>query len=192
VVSRLGLAAFHGPLVAAELARGLSADEEASFLGALAGRYPAVVPLGAPLRSGPEEVSGPLLGGCLSLLTATLGTPFAADLSGSLLFWEDVAEPAYRIDRMLTHLRLSGSLDTIRGMIVGHITAAGAAGPAGAGDVEAARVDWPQGVGEALAGFSWPLAWGLPSGHAAPNRTLPLGLTARLPADAAQLVLGEG
>jgi len=192
VVRRLGLAAFHGPLVAGDLARGLAAAEEESLLGALAGRYPVVLPLDPPLRAAREEVSGPLLGGCLSLLTATLGTPYAADLSGSLLFWEEVAEPPYRIDRMLTHLRLSGSLDTIRGMIVGHITEAGAVGPAGSGDVEAGRADWPQVVGEALAGFSWPLAWGLPSGHEAPNRTLPLGLTARLPADAAQLVLGEG
>jgi muramoyltetrapeptide carboxypeptidase LdcA involved in peptidoglycan recycling len=47
-------------------------------------------------------------------------------------------------------------------------------------------------VGDALAGFSWPLAWGLPSGHEAPNRTLPLGLPARLSADAMELVLGEG
>jgi muramoyltetrapeptide carboxypeptidase len=184
VVARLGLAAFHGPLVAADLARGLSAAEEASFLGALAGRFPVVLPLGSPLRSGSEGVSGPLLGGCLSLLTATLGTPFAADLAGSLLFWEEVAEPPYRIDRMLTHLRLSGSLDKIKGMIVGHVSASG--------EAEAVRADWPVVVGDALTGFSWPLAWGLPSGHEAPNRTLPLGLAARLSADAVQLVLGEG
>lgn len=182
VVARLGLVAFHGPMVAADLARGLSEIEEESFLGALAGRYPATQPLGRPLRSSPA--SGPLLGGCLSLLAATLGTPFAADLSGSLVFWEDVGEPPYRIDRMLTHLRLSGSLSKIAGMIVGHISV-------GTGD-NVTSADWPAVVGEALSGFSWPIAWGQESGHVAPNRTLPLGLGARLSSDATRLVLGEG
>jgi muramoyltetrapeptide carboxypeptidase LdcA involved in peptidoglycan recycling len=68
-------------------------------------------------------------------------------------------------------------------MIVGHISA----GEEG----EGAPVDWPTLVGEALSGFPWPLAWGQESGHVAPNRTLPLGLGARLAPDAAQLVLGE-
>jgi muramoyltetrapeptide carboxypeptidase len=197
VVARLGLVAFHGPMVAADLARGLTAVEEESFLGALAGRYPVTQPLGRALRTGVgdagdigdtgdrgdtgEGVSGPLLGGCLSLLTAVQGTPFAPDLSGSLLFWEDVGEPPYRIDRMLTHLRLSGSLNRIAGMIVGHISAGGENG---------GTPDWPALVSEALSGFPWPLAWGQESGHVAPNRTLPLGFSARLSPDAARLVLG--
>jgi muramoyltetrapeptide carboxypeptidase len=184
VVARLGLVAFHGPLVAADLARGLSAAEEESLLGALAGRYPVAHPLAAVRRGDRRRVSGPLLGGCLSLLTATLGTPFAPDLAGSVLFWEEVGEPPYRIDRMLTHLRLSGSLNGITAMIVGHISAGGEQGEA--------PVDWPALVEDALSAFPWPLAWGQESGHASPNRTLPLGLGARLSEEAAQLVLGEG
>ena len=186
IVARLGLVTFHGPMVAADFARGLTQVEEESFLGALAGRYPAEQPLERPLRTAPapSDAAGPLLGGCLSLLAATLGTPFAPDLTGSLVFWEDVGEPPYRIDRMLTHLRLSGSLSTIAGMIVGHISA-------GTEDGEN-PADWRSVVGEALAGFSWPLAWGQESGHVAPNRTLPLGLSARLSSDSTRLVLGEG
>lgn len=189
VIRRLGLVAFHGPMVAADLARGLPPEDAASLLGALAGRYPAVQPLGPALRppasgtaSGP--ISGPLLGGCLSLLAATLGTPWFPDLSGALLVWEDVAEPPYKIDRMLTHLRLSGSLDTLQGMIVGHLDG-GAADPAVAEDAGFRAV-----VADALAGLPFPIAWGLPSGHRAPNRTLPLGLAARLSEDAAELRLG--
>jgi muramoyltetrapeptide carboxypeptidase len=189
VVARLGLVAFHGPMVAADLARGLLPEEEESFLGALAGRYPVAQPLGSPLRADSGERAGPLLGGCLSLLAGTLGTPWAADLSGALVFWEDVGEPPYRIDRMLTHLRLSGSLSAIAGMIVGHISGAcgGSEGTAGDGEAPA---DWRSVVGEALSGAVWPLAWGLPSGHVAPNRALPLGLAARLSPDATRLVLG--
>jgi len=181
VVRRLGLVVFHGPMVAADLARGMPPEDAASLLGALAGSYPAVQPLAPAVRAASGPVAGPLLGGCLSLLAATLGTPWFPDLDGALLAWEDVAEPPYRIDRMLTHLRLSGNLDTLRGMIVGHLDGGGDAGEdAGFREV----------VADALAGLSFPIAWGLASGHRAPNRTLPLGLAASLSEDRTELRLG--
>ncbi|HXO22758.1 MAG TPA: LD-carboxypeptidase [Thermoanaerobaculia bacterium] len=213
VVRRLGLVAFHGPMVAADLARGLDPMEEESFLGALAGRYPVAHPFARSLRGG--DARGPLLGGCLSLLTATLGTPYFPDLAGAILFWEDVDEPPYRLDRMLTHLRLSGSLAALQGMIVGHLDGAGKSPSSGlpspggeaAGGDPGEHAASPSAVAlpalpelptlpalimESVAGFAWPLAWGLESGHRAPNRTLPLGSAARLDAAAALLVLGEG
>jgi muramoyltetrapeptide carboxypeptidase len=192
VVRRLGLAAFHGPMPATDLARGLSAEEEASLLGALAGRYPAAQPFRSTLRrsddrGGGGEARGILLGGCLSLLVATLGTPFAPDLERALVFWEDLNEPPYRVDRMLTHLRLSGSLANIAGMIVGHLGEC--LGPGGEPQ------DWPAllsaFVGDSLEGVSWPLAWGLASGHLAPNLTLPLGLPAQLEHGDGRLVVGS-
>jgi muramoyltetrapeptide carboxypeptidase len=187
VVRRLGLVAFHGSMVAADLARGLRPEEEESLLGALAGRYPTEQPFSRWLREPDGEVRGVLLGGCLSLLTATLGTPFSPDLEGALVFWEDLNEPPYKVDRMLTHLGLSGNLASIAGMIVGQI---------GNGQ-EGGSLDWPaliEGsvIGESVAGFSWPVAWGLPSGHFAPNWTLPVGLSAGLDGVRHRLVLGEG
>jgi muramoyltetrapeptide carboxypeptidase len=169
--------------VAGELARGLTGAERESLLGALGGRYPIEVPLGGWMREG--EASGPLLGGCLSLLTATLGTGWFPDLGGAVLFLEDVNEPPYKIDRMLTHLALSGNLDRIGGMIIGHLDGgAGGDGGAGAddcgrpaGDARRAGVEL---IADNLRSFRWPLAWGLDSGHRSPNLTLPLGLTARL------------
>jgi muramoyltetrapeptide carboxypeptidase len=187
VVRRLGLVAFHGPLVGAELARGLTGGERASLLGALGGRYPVELPLTGWLRAG--AAAGPLLGGCLSLLTATLGTPWFPELSGAVLFLEDVNEPPYRLDRMLTHLALSGSLDRIGGMIIGHldahdaINAVNAVDATDAGDTgEAGRLGRAgvELIADNLRGFEWPLAWGLESGHRAPNLTLPLGMAARL------------
>ena len=200
VVRRLGLVAFHGPMVAADLARGMSPEDEASLLGALAGDVAGVeIPLGGWIRPPALDriegrtAAGPLAGGCLSLLTAVLGTPWAPDLTGSLLFWEDVNEPAYRVDRMLTHLDLSDNLTGIQGMIVGHLDSEPPAGnPIASGVAGGAVTDWPAVVGEAVARFDWPVAWGLPSGHRAPNRTLPLGLPARLEGEAPRLVLGEG
>jgi len=189
VVTRLRLAAFHGPLVAGELAGGLDAAEEGSLLGALAGRYPTAAPFADWLRppGNGTRVSGPLLGGCLSLLAGTVGTPFLPDLSRCILFWEDVNEPPYRVDRMLTHLRLSGTLARIEAMIVGHVDGGEASRPD-----PAAVPEWPAVVMDSLTSFDWPLAWGLAGGHLRPNLTLPLGLMASLAMEDRQLWLGEG
>lgn len=175
VVERLRLVTFHGPMAAADLARpgGLSEREERSFSDALAGRLDGVsMPLSGWLREGVAE--GPLLGGCLSLLTSVQGTPWAPRLDGSILFWEDVGEPLYRLDRMLTHLDLSGSLTAIRGMVIGHCRPSDAPAGDGAGD------GWLGQLSEVFEGRSWPVAYGLEAGHEAPNLTLPLGLPARL------------
>lgn len=183
IVERLGLVSFHGPLVGGELARGLEPEEEDSLLGALAGRYPAMsveLPFRGWLREGTCE--GPLLGGCLSLLTATVGTPWFPDLRGAVVFWEEINEAPYRVDRMLTHLRLSDTLAGIAGMIVGHVV--------DKGDGIGAGSRWPALVDENLSGYSWPLAWGLPTGHVPQNWTLPLGLSARLEADSLRMVIG--
>jgi muramoyltetrapeptide carboxypeptidase len=195
VVRRLGLVAFHGPMVAADLARGLDAVEADSLLAALAGDFPVEMPLemAAEDRGGPPR-EGPLAGGCLSLLSATVGTEWATETAGRLLFLEDVDEPLYRLDRMLTHLRLSGSLTDIQAMIFGHL------GCTDAPQVEARnagppRLDAPPAPPEPLRqdyadAFAGPVAWGVPAGHQRPNLTLPLGLTCRLDAAAGRLLLG--
>jgi muramoyltetrapeptide carboxypeptidase len=183
VVARLGLVAFHGPMVAADLARGLDEREEASFLGALAGRWGGLVPVSGWLREGVAE--GPVLGGCLTLLTATLGTAWAPRLDGAILFWEDLGEPRYRLDRMLTHLYLSGNLPAIRGMVIGHCR------PTDCGPGDPDHAEWPEVLSEALNGFDGPVAEGLPAGHEAPNLTLPLGARARLDPEAGGLVFSR-
>lgn len=182
IVRRLGLVAFHGPLVAAELAFGLQPDEESSLLDALAGRYPLSLPFRSWLRPPAGTVRGPLLGGCLSLLSATAGTPYFPDLDGAILVWEEINEPPYRVDRMLTHLRLSDNLTRIAGMIVGHLE--GGTGASGA--------DWPGVVADSLSGLDFPVAWRIESGHLRPNWTLPLGSTARMEPEECRLWLGEG
>jgi muramoyltetrapeptide carboxypeptidase len=194
VVHRLGLAAFHGPMVAADLARGLDAAETASFLAELAGDGPRELPLAG--GTGPV-VEGPLAGGCLSLLNDTVGTDTPPRLDGSVVFWEDVAEPLYRLDRMLTHLALSHKLRAVSGMVVGHL------GPAPPGQVlpedpASWITDAVMPGGDAPGGGSVipggvalrSLAWGLPAGHQAPNLTLPLGLGARLDPAARRLTVG--
>lgn len=192
---RLGLVTFHGPMVAADFARGLEPEERRSLLSALAGEYPQTLALAGGAG---ETVEGRLLGGCLSMMVATLGTEWAPRLEDALWLWEDVQEPLYRLDRMLTQCVLSNSLTGIRAMVVGHVV--GEAGPEGGEPktLEPKTLE-PRSV-EHKTLETWlrrgpagdlgcPVAWGLASGHRAPNHTLPLGGWARLEPERLRLIL---
>src|SRR5262245_53931692 len=123
------------------------------------------------LRKG--EASGRLLGGTLTQLAAAAGTPYALlPWDDTILLLEDVAERPYRLDRMLAQLRFSGALAHVRGIVLGTFP----------------RCDEPSGVpsaraalAEALADFSGPIVFGLPTGHVdGPAMTVPRGVQARL------------
>jgi muramoyltetrapeptide carboxypeptidase len=121
----------------------------------------------------PGEARGVLYGGCLSLLTASLGTPFAAQTEGKLLFLEDLAEKPYQIDRMLRQMKLAGKLDGVRGIIFGEMLDCHSPGaPADLTErVILTVMEW----------FSGPIAYGLRSGHVSrSNVTLPFGVEAEL------------
>lgn len=174
VVERLGLVAFHGPMAAAEHAWGLGEAERGSLDRALVGEAQSIAlapgaPSSADAVSGADGApcEGVLLGGCLSLLASSVGTPWTARLDGALLVLEDLEEPLYRLDRMLTQLRLSGSLERIHGVVFGHLTQ----------DGRPCDTSW---IPRLMADVGVPWAAGLPVGHARPNLTLPLGLPARL------------
>ena len=173
-LNRLGLVTFHGPMAAWELASG--GYDRASFLGAITGE-------GAPYASEPDDLvslrpgtaEGVLRGGCLSLLAAAAGTPWAlrTEAEPTLLFLEDVDEKPYRIDRLLMQLRFSGALDGVVGIVLGDMK-----GCAAALDADYSLEDV---VLEALGGLDVPVALGLSSGHTThPLVTLPLGARARL------------
>jgi len=116
---------------------------------------------------------GVLRGGCLSLLAAAAGTPWALrSLDETILFVEDVDEKPYRIDRLLRQLRASGALQGVTGVVFGDMK-----GCAPGFDEDYALEDV---LLEALAGLDVPIALGLSSGHTTlPNVTLPLGVRAR-------------
>lgn len=174
VLNGQGLVTFHGPMVAWELASGSYHRE--SFLWALTGDgtpYASEPDDLVPLRPGTAE--GRLRGGCLSLLAAAAGTPWALrpDDEGTILFLEDVDERPYRIDRMLLQLRESGALAGVRGIVLGDMKGC------------SPRLNDGYTLEEvllsALEGLEIPIALGLSSGHATgPNVTLPLGARARL------------
>ncbi len=125
---------------------------------------------------------GPLIGGNLTLLQSLLGTRFAPDLHGAILFLEDVNEDLYRIDRMLAHLRLAGALDGLAGVAIGQFT-----------DCSRATVDGGLGLDDVLhtyfGALGVPVVMGLPIGHIAAQWTLPIGVRALLDADVRTLTI---
>jgi muramoyltetrapeptide carboxypeptidase len=130
------------------------------------------------------RAEGPLIGGNLSLLQCLVGTPWLPDLDGALLFLEDVGEDLYRVDRMLSHLRLAGVLSRIAGLIVGQFT-----------DMKKGTADGALGFDEVLEYYVAPLgipaACGFPIGHVDDQWTLPIGVRARLDADAGEVAILE-
>ncbi len=176
-LGRLGLVTLHGPLAARELAA--ATYDRPSLWHALTGegaRYSTGEDDLEPLRRGTAE--GVLRGGCLSILAAAAGTPWAlaADGEDTILFLEDVDERPYRIDRMLLQLRESGALAGVRGLVFGDMKGC------------APRLDEPYRLEdvllEALDGLEVPVALGLSSGHtSSPAVTLPLGVRVRLVCD---------
>jgi len=121
----------------------------------------------------PGRGRGTLIGGCLTLLTGLLGTRYDSSWDGCLLFWEDLNEPPYRIDRMLQHLRLAGKLERLAGMIVGRLHGCEAKPPTPGrpiGDL----------ILEATTGTSYPIVLNFPAGHIPRKRTLLMGVPAEI------------
>jgi muramoyltetrapeptide carboxypeptidase len=193
VVRRAGLVAFHAPVARAAM----PGFTRRHFAKVLAGAEPGgpLEPLPAPpdvlvpktdrviaLRGGRAE--GPLAGGNLSLLQCLIGTPYFPDLDGALLVVEDVNEDLYRIDRMLAHLRAVGALARLHGVLVGRFTG-----------LKRHMDDGSLGVDQVLAHYFGPLGipalYGLPIGHIDEQWTLPLGVRARMDADAGTVELLE-
>ena len=176
LLDRLGLPAFHGPMVAADFSseKGVHLP---SFRAALAGEPYTLGPAEGlrVLRSGRifSPVRGILYGGCLSILVSLLGTPYEPRTEGKLLFLEDVGAKPYQIDRMLWQLRQAGKLEGVRGIVFGEMLDCTSPGAS------------PNLLEEVILrifdDFDGPIAIGLHSGHVSlGNVTLTLGVEAEL------------
>jgi muramoyltetrapeptide carboxypeptidase len=177
ILDRTGLVSFHAPMLAADfyLADGV---DDASFDAIFSGQtYSYGDPEGLrTLRPGVAQ--GQLYGGCLTLLAASLGTPWAPQTEGKLLFLEDVGTKPYQVDRLLRQLVLAGKLDGVPGIVFGEMLDCGSP----AGETELLQ----QAILHALGDFHGPIGFGLRSGHVArANVTLPFGVQARFAASAA-------
>jgi muramoyltetrapeptide carboxypeptidase len=162
------LVCFHGPMVAVDFAR---ADPdpatEESWQAVLSG-VPQEIPLAPAQIVRPGSASAPVVGGCLSMLVALEGTPEAVATAGKIVFWEDVHEEIYRLDRMLTQWKRAGRFDGVAGVIIGTLENIRHNGKDDAGALSALLSDH---FGEA----PFPVVRDWPAGHGRLNRALALG-----------------
>lgn len=170
--SQCHLVTLHGPVVAGDLHPGVAPAIQRQLQGILTGDTMAMQPPAESLaaltvlRQGHAE--GRLLGGCLSLLVCTLGTPFQPSLQETILFLEDRGERLYAIDRMLTYLKLAGALEGVRGLMFGRMER-----------VEADRhlsYGMEEVIVDVLGDLGIPMLYGLPAGHCPDALTLPFGV----------------
>ena len=169
-----GLVTFHSPMAAGDFARPEGLDEDAWFAAVASTKgYERTFDASEvePLAKGSAE--GMLYGGCLSLLCASLGTPYEIRTRDTILFVEDLNEPPYRIDRLLMQLKLAGKFKGVKGMIFGEMRRCD---QRGAEDYTIQQV-----VMRVLGDLRVPIAFGLKSGHVSNrNFTLPFGIRAKL------------
>jgi muramoyltetrapeptide carboxypeptidase len=175
LLDQVGLVGFHGPMVAADFYRDDGVDE-ASFADALnGGKVTASEAQGLRvLKTG--RARGMMHGGCLSMLVSTLGTRFAPQTEGRLLFLEDVGAKPYQIDRMLRQMVLAGKFDGVTGFVFGEMLDCVSPGmtPDLLDQVILRVLDW----------FDGPIVTGLRSGHVSRgNVTLPMGIEAEIVAE---------
>src|SRR5580698_2909850 len=172
LLDELGLTSFHGPMVAADFAID-DGVHDASFDASLDGDNVSAG-AGEGLRIlRPGRAQGVMYGGCLSILTASLGTRFAPQTEGKLLFLEDVGTKPYQIDRMLRQMVLAGKFDGVTGFVFGEMLEC--ASPGASSDL------LEQVILRVLDWFDGPIAIGLRSGHVSrDNVTLTFGIEAEL------------
>lgn len=165
---KCGLISFHGPM-ASELGSASKKTKNAMF-SALTSRFDYEIASGKGICLKPGIASGFLLGGNISTLCHLAGTPYLPDFTGSILFLEERGERAYRIDRMLTHMKMAGCFKGISGLALGSFTGCGS----------------QRMINKIVAGLfeeiDIPILAGFPAGHGKENITIPIGLQATLDA----------
>jgi len=169
LADRSRMITFHGPLVTT--LADAPADTRNLLMHAVASgaKIEVKAPRGVTIKRG--AASGTVCGGNLTTLCHLVGTPYAPNFDNKLLFIEDRAEAPYRIDRMLTHMKLAGCFENLAGIVLGYFEKCGPLN------------DIYEIVAETFREESFPILAGLEAGHGFNNRTLPFGIEATLDAD---------
>lgn len=168
-----GLVTFHGPMAAKDWAHDGGVDL-LSWHSALSNFTPWDVALNeSVIALADGEAEGVLYGGCLSILVASLGTPFEIRTAGTILFLEDVSAKPYQVDRMLMQLKLAGHFDAVRGIVFGEML--------DCQQTPNQTYTLQEVVMRIVGDLGIPVAFGLKSGHVTSgNITLPFGVRAQL------------
>jgi len=174
--TKCGLPSFSGPMLAVEMADGMDSFTEKHFWGLIENRRPEYVyrfesaPT-AVLRKG--KTSGILLGGCLSLVSHLLGTPYSPDYSGAVLFLEDVGEKPYKIDRYLAHFKQAGIFEQINALILGEFIDCKDEQNDDAFSLEDILLDY-------FSDAPFPVLMNFPYGHGGVKITMPVGVSTQI------------
>jgi muramoyltetrapeptide carboxypeptidase len=166
ILAKTGLITFHGPVVNG-MNKG-SLDNIDHLMKLLGGKNRFSIGLDSAEIYFDGEAEGILVGGNLSLISHLNGTPYLPSFDGGILFIEEKNEAPYRLDRMLTHLRLSGIMKKIKGLIIGSLVECG-------NDEEIGQV-----LSNCLADMNIPIVYGGPFGHGDENIAIPIGVRAKL------------
>ncbi len=169
-----GMVTFHGPMIASLRHATAPTIDALAELFQWRNTYAATPETAVRIRAG--CASGTVSGGNLAILCHLVGTPWHPQFSGRLLFLEDRGEAPYRIDRMLRQMKMAGCFDGLAGIILGSFEKCGSKD-------EIHRI-----MAEAFSDMDIPVLGGFSAGHSEPNIVLPMGITARLDADAGTLV----
>jgi len=194
-----GLVTFHGPmgfeLASFERSHSPLPQHEFTwdwFLRATMSTQPlGMLPVKAPWQNSPLEcvvpghARGRLVGGNLSLISNTLGTPYEIDTKGKIVLIEEVGEAPYRIDRMLTQLRLAGKIEAAAGLIFAEWTQCDSPDPA------RPSLTLRQVLADIIEPLQIPTIYGLAAGHGPGRITLPLGTLVSLDASACRITVEE-
>jgi muramoyltetrapeptide carboxypeptidase len=172
-IERSGVVAFHGPMVATAFRTGTQGYNTAVLMDMLQGKAAVHFPTEGTTILRPGFGEGRLIGGCLSMVVATLGTAHEIDTQDALLVLEDVDTKPYQIDRMITHLQQAGKLEGVQGIVFGEMLNCVQHADQGYTLEEILR--------ELLQKYTFPILYGFPTGHTSrPNVIVPFGVRARL------------
>ncbi|MBQ7885777.1 MAG: LD-carboxypeptidase [Clostridia bacterium] len=189
LLEKCGLATFHGPMATRWKPEFTDGFTQPAFFGAVMSAQPLGELRNAPgyharATVNPGKAEGLLVGGNLSLIAGTIGTPYELDTRGRILFIEEIGERTYCVDRMLTQLRLAGKFDDCAGVVFG--------------DFNDCPVEYPEFgltleevIRDIAAPCGKPIFTGLQAGHVSPKLTLPLGTRCRMDADSCTLEILE-
>jgi muramoyltetrapeptide carboxypeptidase len=191
IYQKTGLVTFHGPVAgstfteysAENFRKVVMTAEPAGLLEPPEKRPSELVDrTNRIIHLAPGKASGRLVGGNLTLIAATMGTPYEIDTAGAILFLEDIREEIYRVDRMLTQLALGGKFDRAAGIVFGRCTECQTR-PSGFSLEDILR--------DRFGSLPVPAISGLSFGHIQDKLTLPIGIMATLDADAGTLSIDE-
>lgn len=185
------LVTFHGPMVSSDMVdnfHDFSKDSLYNFI-LQDGPYEARIknPAGEKIESINGGIAeGPIIGGNLSIIVSTLGTPYEIDLKGKILFVEEIGEEPYRIDRMFNQLRLSGKLKEAAGIILGDFRNCIPRESRKDSSLTLAQV-----IEDVIKPIAIPTIFNLKAGHCKPMITIPFGVKVRLDGDNKELTIME-